>query len=248
MSNPFPSGFAGGLGGPGVGTHAAGEWYIRYGMDLGAPAGTEVHAAFDAHITKYQPHDPAADSGKVYGAQLFMRHPNDEMGAFYTHLTDVPGGLGVDTQISRGDVLGHVHQFAGINPHLHMALVEIIGGAPGGTYQGVDLYQTFLDTANSGAVTPVTFNQDGSPPVPGGGGGGGGQVFHLGSIRGVQQGLITLGFDPGAVDGIDGPKTQGAVMAFQASQGLPQDGVCAGATLDALAAALQAQGFTVDSG
>jgi hypothetical protein len=42
-------------------------------MDLGTDEGTEVHAAFDAHITKFIPHDPAADSGKVYGAQLFMR-------------------------------------------------------------------------------------------------------------------------------------------------------------------------------
>lgn len=169
MSNPFPSGFTAGLGGPGTGGHQSPHWYIQYGMDLGAPAGTQVHAAFDAHITKFSPHDPATDSGKVYGAQLFMRSPNDEMGGFYTHLTDVPDGLGVGTQVSRGDVLGQVYEFAGIDSHLHLALVEIIGGAPSGTYQGVDLYRMFLDTANSGTVTPVTFNQDGSPPSPNGG-------------------------------------------------------------------------------
>ncbi|WP_164904815.1 peptidoglycan DD-metalloendopeptidase family protein [Streptomyces cyaneus] len=169
MSNPFPSGFTAGLGGPGTGGHQSPHWYIQYGMDLGAPAGTEVHAAFDAHITKFSPHDPATDSGKVYGAQLFMRSPNDEMGGFYTHLTNIPGGLGVGTQVSRGDVLGQVYEFAGIDSHLHLALVEIIGGAPSGTYQGVDLYRMFLDTANSGTVTPVTFNQDGSPPSPNGG-------------------------------------------------------------------------------
>jgi hypothetical protein len=32
-------------------------------------------------------------------------------------------------------------------------------------YQGVDLYQFFLDSANSDSISVVTFNQDGSPPV-----------------------------------------------------------------------------------
>lgn len=243
MSNPFPSGFSGGLGGPGTGGHHPPDWYIQYGMDLGAGAGTAVHAAFDAHVTKYSPHNPSADNSKVYGAQLFMRAPNGKMGGFYTHLTNVPAGLAVGSQVSRGDVLGQVYEFRPTSSHLHLALVEIMGGAPGGRYQGVDMYQNFLDTANSGAVTPVTFNQDGSPPVPGA---GGPKVFHLGSIRGVQEGLAALGFDPGVIDGIDGPKTQGAVMAFQGSQGLAQDGVCAGATREALAAALQTRGFLAD--
>lgn len=82
-----PSGFSGGLGGPNQGGHVGPNWYIQYGMDIGAGEGTEVYAAFDAHITKFQPHDPAADSGKVYGAQIFMRSPNDGMGAFCTHIT-----------------------------------------------------------------------------------------------------------------------------------------------------------------
>ncbi|MFI5825484.1 peptidoglycan-binding protein [Streptomyces rishiriensis] len=243
VSHPFPVGFTGGLGGPHQGGHQPPDWYIEYGMDLGAGEGTEIHAAFDAHITKYSPHDPAADSGKVYGAQLFMRVPNNEMGGFYTHMTNVPAGLTVGSSVARGDLLGRVHAFAGIPPHLHLALVEIIGGLPGGQYQGVDLYQLFLDTANSGAVTPITFNQDGSPPALGA---VSPKVLHLGTIRGVQEALTALGFDPGVVDGIDGPKTQGAVMHFQAGQGLEQDGVCTGATRDALAAVLQTQGFLVN--
>jgi N-acetylmuramoyl-L-alanine amidase len=36
-------------------------------------------------------------------------------------------------------------------------------------------------------------------------------------VTGVQQRLAQLGFDPGAIDGIVGPKTIGAVMAFQAA-------------------------------
>jgi hypothetical protein len=68
MSSPFPSGsFTRGLGGPNSGGHHGADWYIRFGMDLGAPAGTEVHAAFDGHITVLHPHNPAKDSAKVYG-------------------------------------------------------------------------------------------------------------------------------------------------------------------------------------
>ena len=162
------SGFLGGLGGPNQGGHVGPHWYIQYGMDIGADEGTEVYAAFDAHITKFQPHDPAADTGKVYGAQIFMRAPNDGMGGFYTHITNTPDGLSERSTVARGDLLGTVVSFGGIPPHVHLALVEIVGGLPGGTYTGVDLYQFFLDleTSQPGTVVPVTFSQDGSPPVP----------------------------------------------------------------------------------
>ncbi len=168
MSAPVdPSGFTSGLGGPGQGGHG-GDWYNRYGMDLGAGEGTPVYAAFDAHVTVFKPHNPAADRGSEYGAQIFMRAPNDMMGAFYTHITDVPSWLGVGAQISRGDLLGRVHRFGGISPHLHMALVEIIGGAPGGQKVGVDLYRLYLDleSLEPDSVVPVQFWQDGSPPEP----------------------------------------------------------------------------------
>lgn len=169
MSAPVdPSGTRDGLGGPNQGGHVGPNWYIQYGMDLGADEGTPVYAAFDAHITKFQPHDPDADSGKVYGAQIFMRAPNDGMGAFFTHLTDIPDGIGVGTEVKRGDQLGTVFAHGGIPPHLHLALVEIVGGLPGGQYQGVDLYRFFLDleAMEAGTVVPVTFQQDGSEPVP----------------------------------------------------------------------------------
>ena len=93
-----------------------------------------------------------------------MRAPNDMMGGFYTHITNVPDDLAVGSSVSRGDLLGTVFSFGGIPAHLHLALVEIIGGLPGGQYQGVDLYQLFLDSVNSNTVSVVTFNQDGSPP------------------------------------------------------------------------------------
>jgi Putative peptidoglycan binding domain len=140
-------------------------------------------------------------------------------------------------------ILGTVFAFGGIPPHLHLALVEIIGGVPNGQYQGVDLYRFFLDTANTDTVTAVTFMQDGSPPTPGDGSTPGPKVYHLDQIRGIQD---VLGFDPGPIDGLDGPKTQAAVSAFQETNGLTPDGVCAGDTLAALASAMTDRGFEVD--
>jgi len=162
------SGFTGGLGGPNQGGHTGPNWYIQYGMDLGAGEGTPVYAAFDAHITTFQPHDPSSDSGKVYGAQIFMRAPNEGMGGFYTHLTDTPDAIAAGATVARGDFLGTVLKFDGISPHVHLALVEIVGGLPSGQYQGVNLYQFFLalERSDPGVVVPVTFMQNGSPPVP----------------------------------------------------------------------------------
>lgn len=249
--SPVSAGFTAGLGGPHIGTHAPpAKWYIEYGMDLGAQEGSAVRAAFDGHITVFHPHVPAEDTSKIYGAQVFMRAPNDMMGGFYTHMKDVPDGLGVGSPVGRGDELGSVLRFPGTTPHLHMALVEILGGAPApdDRYRGVDnMYDFFLETATSDAATSVRFLQDGSPPVVGDGGGGGGStVIHLGTMRGIQQGLVLLGYSPGVVDGIDGPNTQAAVLAFQADHGLPETGQCTDVSLATLAALLIAGGHQVD--
>jgi murein DD-endopeptidase MepM/ murein hydrolase activator NlpD len=164
MSSPFPAGFLEHHGGPRSGGHHGPRWYIEYGMDLGAAPGTEVRAAFDAHVTVFPPYVPGNDSGSVFGAQLFLRSLNDKMGGFYTHITHVPSGIAVGSQIHRGDLLGRVHP-GGHPPHLHMALVEIIGGVPRGRYVGVNLFRTFLNIANTTRVIQVTFHEDGRPPT-----------------------------------------------------------------------------------
>ena len=99
-----------------------------------------------------------------------MRAPNDKMGGFYTHLTDIPADIAVGSTVSRGDYLGTISEFPGTVAHLHLAVVEIIGGLPGGTYLGVDdLYDLFLTLEEPGGdgAAVVTFNQDGSQPTPG---------------------------------------------------------------------------------
>lgn len=161
-------GFTAGLGGPGQGGHAAqGDWYNHFGMDLGADPGTVVFAAFDCHITKFNPHVPASDGTEMnrsYGAQLFMRSPNDQMGAFYTHISDTPGGLAVGSVVSRGDVLGTVYEFGGITPHVHMAIVEIVGPRVPANYHGVDSLYTLMQNLTVRDTATVNFNQDGTPP------------------------------------------------------------------------------------
>lgn len=164
MSSPFPSGYTRHHGGPRSGGHRGPKWYIEFGMDLGANTGTEVRAAFDAHITTFTPHRPANDTRKVFGSQIFMRSSNNMMGGFYTHLTDVPTAIRRGASISRGDLLGKVHPGHG-TPHLHLALVEIIGGAPRGRYVGVNLFTDFVAISNSSTVISVTFNQNGSAPT-----------------------------------------------------------------------------------
>ena len=45
------------------------------------------------------------------------------------------------------------------------------------------------------------------------------------TVRQVQLLLTYLGYDPGAIDGADGPKTRAAVKAFPAAEGLESDGM-----------------------
>ena len=55
-----------------------------------------------------------------------------------------------------------------------------------------------------------------------------------GTIRDAQQALKDKGFDPGPVDGVNGPATRAAVKKYQAQQNISADGVLGPKTLDAL--------------
>ena len=59
------------------------------------------------------------------------------------------------------------------------------------------------------------------------------------TLAGVQTALSFLGFDPGTVDGIDGPNTKSAVRAFQEAQGIAADGIVGPNTRKVLLAALE---------
>jgi murein DD-endopeptidase MepM/ murein hydrolase activator NlpD len=161
VSSPLASGFGGFLGGPGQGGHTGPNWYISFGMDLGAPAGTEVRAAFDCHVTNLDVSNVDKAGPPIYGAQIFVRSDNDLLGAFYTHIKGLPAGLKVGSQIARGDVIGRVSPSTGAT-HVHLALAEIVNGQN----VGVNLAKFFVSIENTTAVTRVTFLQDGRPPQP----------------------------------------------------------------------------------
>lgn len=61
----------------------------------------------------------------------------------------------------------------------------------------------------------------------------------LGTLSGVQTALGHLGFDPGKIDGIDGPNTKASVKAFQAAAGVQADGIAGPVTKKALLAGLE---------
>lgn len=61
-------------------------------------------------------------------------------------------------------------------------------------------------------------------------------------VQAVQQSLKFLGFDPGPIDGIFGPRTRDAVMSFQQASGIAVDGVVGRQTYTALDLALRARG------
>lgn len=53
-------------------------------------------------------------------------------------------------------------------------------------------------------------------------------------VRAEQQALKDKGFDPGPVDGVDGPQTRAALRQFQQKQNLQEDGKVGPQTRDAL--------------
>lgn len=53
-------------------------------------------------------------------------------------------------------------------------------------------------------------------------------------VRSIQEALKAAGFDPGPADGIAGPRTRAAIVAFQQANGLKPDGIAGPVTLGAL--------------
>lgn len=63
-------------------------------------------------------------------------------------------------------------------------------------------------------------------------------LINLGTLKGVQFALSKLDYDPGKLDGLNGPNTIAAVKAFQTAAGVNADGIPGPITKKALIAAL----------
>jgi putative chitinase len=77
-------------------------------------------------------------------------------------------------------------------------------------------------------------------------------VLRLGShgsqVAELQRKLAEAGFDPGATDGVFGPRTEVTVKAFQLSRGLVVDGIVGPGTWRALGAPVEAPGAPMSTG
>jgi len=168
MSSPFASGADGNFyGGPRQGGHQGPHWYIEFGMDLGAPGGTEVRAVFEGKISVLDTTHINVSTGHVYGAGVFVRadvpgvtsaDSPDGVGAFYTHVNNLPDDIVQGAHIERGQVIGQVVDTS--TSHLHMAVAVRLNEQ----YRGADLYDFFKDTINTTAVTSVRLFDDGVTP------------------------------------------------------------------------------------
>lgn len=79
-------------------------------------------------------------------------------------------------------------------------------------------------------ITPPSVPQ----PIP----------FDLGTMRGVQEALLKLSYNPGPIDGYMGPLTRAALMAFQHTHGLAVDGIVGVNTRKALSEDLAKLGLS----
>ena len=117
------------------------EWRtVHIGIDVGAPAGTAIHAPIDAVVHSLRNNDAAGD----YGPTVVLEHPaTSEHPAFwslYGHLNhDTLQRLKVGQALKAGDIvgwLGDVSVNGGWWPHVHVQVIcDLLGRS--GDFQGV---------------------------------------------------------------------------------------------------------------
>ena len=94
----------------------------------------------------------------------------------------------------------------------------------------IELDMAQLDTVTGGCEGDAGHDQ------PSGDNGGSG--YNLRDASQLQRALASLGFDPGKIDGIIGPRTRKAIRAFQTQASIGVDGIVGKHTRRALLARL----------
>lgn len=116
------------------------------GLDIMAPAGTPVVAAFGGMVEKL------FDSGRG-GHTLYIRSPDRRWSLYYAHLKGYAPGLAEGQRVAQGQVVGYVGDTGNAGPgntHLHFAVSWMRAGD--GWWQGeaVDPYPLLAgNTASS---------------------------------------------------------------------------------------------------
>lgn len=102
------------------------------------------------------------------------------------------------------------------------------GGAVVGAVTGLSVLQGALIGGGAGvAAGLLTDSEDldlGTPFWRRGGGTPSSNVAHNSLVANTQSSLSRLGYDPGPVDGVLGPRTSAAIREYQYDNGLPLDG------------------------
>jgi lipoprotein-anchoring transpeptidase ErfK/SrfK len=129
-------------------------------------------------------------------------------------------GTDVDSTLAR---LDQVVSTVTAVPGIRAVKVLIKGGTPVGLFPGID------------ATVPLTKAALATPDVPATTGPTGPTGPQSAATLSLQQQLASLGYlDPKGADGVDGPATQTAILAFQKWQRLPRTGTADATTLAAL--------------
>ncbi len=160
---------------------------------------------------------------EVLGGKVVWFHP-DDAGCRFRAYPSLDAGV--------ADYLATVaHRFAG-------AWGAVVAGDPNAYAHLLkqERYYTASEASYAAGLARIVDELERTTPHAAGGG------IDLYTTLGVQQALQGLGFDPGALDGKEGPHTQAAIRAFQRAHALVADGVVGPATRSALADALTSRG------
>jgi peptidoglycan hydrolase-like protein with peptidoglycan-binding domain len=116
-------------------------------------------------------------------------------------------------------------------------VILLIGLAAGGVFSGGGTRRPTKPLTTR--TTPTTTQASApTPTVPPG-------TLKLGehgtTVKELQRALRSLGYAPGSIDGVFGPSTQRALIAFQTARHLTPDGVLGPATRAAMMSALRSR-------
>jgi murein DD-endopeptidase MepM/ murein hydrolase activator NlpD len=205
-----------------------GEGNVHWGCDLIADEGTPIRAAHDGTVGYLT--DPKSASFAISGNGMTVEHsPGDR--TFYGHMVRYADGMQAGAKVKAGDVIGFVGHTGTTVNHCHFEVR--VGG------MRVDPYPILMSLKSS--VTPVTAptppvtgptpaptpppDTSTPPPVTP----AAFRTLNVGAlgedVKTLQAKLIAAGAQPGPIDGWFGQVTQGAVKAYQKTNGLWADGV-----------------------